>query len=65
MTQRQKKQAEKILNTINRQTFADFYNEGGEFDDFITARIECDTKKDRNKIKNNLLKRIVELFDLK
>lgn len=63
MTAKQKKQAEKILNGLERQPFANFYAEDGEFDVYIQNAIFEPKKKEQRK--KEMLERIVELFDLK
>lgn len=62
MTLRQKKQAEKILKGLERQRFADFYAENGEFEEYIQNGIFEKTKKMKSTEK--ILERIVELFSL-
>lgn len=63
MTLQQKKQAEKILNGLDRQPFADFYAIDGEFDMYIQNTIFEPKKREQRK--KEMLERIIELFDLK
>jgi hypothetical protein len=65
MTQKQKKQAEKILKGLERQPFYDFYvGENCEFDSYI-QNINFHAPKTKEKRKNEMLERITELFDLR
>jgi len=63
MTLKQKKQAEKILKGLDRQPFADFYAEDGEFDMYIQNAIF--EPKAKEKRKKEMLEKITELFDLR
>ncbi len=63
MTKTQKKQAEQILEVLERQPFADFYGEDGEFDVYIQNGIFEPEKREQRK--KEMLQRIVELFALK
>lgn len=63
MTKTQKKLAEQILKGLERQPFANFYAEDGEFDEYIQNRIYEPEKREQRK--KEILERITELFDLK
>lgn len=64
MTLKQKKQAEKILNGLESQTFYDFYvGADCEFDEYIQNRVYEPAERDRRK--KEILERITELFNLK
>lgn len=59
---RKKEFAEKILNVLRKQKFADWYNDGGRFDSYITVLYP---EGDEFHIsKEEILADIVKLFDL-
>lgn len=60
MTQKQKKQVEKIKQTLSGQRFADFYKDGGLYDEMIGGWGE-----DRKKLEKQVNEKIVELFEVK
>jgi len=60
MTQKQKKQVEKIKRTLSSQRFADFYKDGGLYDELIGCY-----SKDRKKVEKEVNEKIVELFEVK
>jgi len=65
MTQKQRKQAEKILEGLERQPFYNFYvGEDCEFDRYLQNRI-FKNKAEKTKRKTEILERITELFDLR
>ena len=55
MSEEQRKMAEIILSTLQRQKFADFYS--GDFDKFISGDSEAKSKQE-------ILEQIVKLFQL-
>ena len=59
MTQRQKKQVEKVMQTLHGQRFYDFYKDGGKWDDYISNRI------DNKKMEKEIREEIKELFNIK
>lgn len=61
MTKAQKALAQKILERLDTQRFADWYNKGA-FDDYVTGAYP---KEDlRHTTKDDILKDIVDLFKL-
>lgn len=39
-------QLQKILNLLEKQRFADWYNKGGRFDDYITGELNAPSKEE-------------------
>ena len=60
MTQKQKKQVEKIKKVLSSQRFATFYGDGGLYDELIGGWGE-----DRKKLEKQVNEKIVELFEIK
>ncbi len=54
------KQAEAILNILEKQRFADFYGDGGRFDNYI--RVEFPEGHPKHINKTEILKDIKNLF---
>lgn len=54
--------AEKILDVLERQKFADFYQDGGDFDNYI--RVEYPKGHPKHITKEMILQQIVKLFRL-
>jgi hypothetical protein len=48
---------EAVLNMLTRRDFADFYNEGGEFDRWITEDDNAPTEEEVKAILRKLLER--------
>ncbi len=61
MTTKQQ-EAKKILNVLESQRFADFYGEGGEFDNYV--RMEYPKDHPSHISKEMILEKIARMFDL-
>jgi hypothetical protein len=59
MTAQQKQLAEKILTVLERQKFAAWYNEGGQFDRYLTGGEDIDGRPTKNSILEDILKMFV------
>jgi hypothetical protein len=60
--QQKKKIAKLILKGIQRQPFADWYNEGGDFDKYLTGEMTEEMKIDRKQATELILADIERLF---
>lgn len=63
MTKKELQKIDAIRKVLSRQTFADFYKDGGEYDQHFEKHLDAGSFKEREKLNEKMNERIFLLFE--